>query len=419
MALNVITSVGTSLITNYIKYYNEYLNNLGFEEIDDSFREIEDKTISENDEYKDEYKSEIKNIKEQLKGWILKIKCIQWDDKENRDVEEINEKGYINKEACAELTSLIKFCELKKEDIEVYLMASDSISSHIISELLAETLDGYKVENCTIKVNYNEKNDCIKGLNINDEIIFKKEGISSIISRYQSVWENSYQNTYFNITGGYKGVIPIITLMGQVFDFTIFYSFENTNRIIEMPKIPMKYDDQFFNKFYNEFIEIEIEGGIDKKLARYDFLNDENVKTCLSEEDGLVTLSEIGFMLWDKYKSKFVTFYCPDDVYEDINSDKQKKVLDIILENSSNKELWDSHIKSEDTHKTVYKRGNNEERIYYFYNNNLLYIYKTFGVGQHDEHEKYINSVEFNESFKEEIIRNSKFRREYRKGEIY
>ena len=412
MALKVITSVGTSLITNYIKYYDEFLNDLGFEDISEEFEDIEYKIVSETDE--DDLKTERKKIKSELKKWILNTKCIQWESKNDKSVDEITEKDHINKEACAEITSLIKFCELKKQDIEVNLMASDSISSHIIAELLAETLDNHKINNYTINVKYNKKHDCIKGLNIHNEAKFKNEGISNIIKQYQPIWKNTYETTYFNITGGYKGVIPIITLMGQVFNFTIFYLFENTDRIIEMPKIPMKYDEDFFEDFYNEFKDIDENGCIHKKSVKHNFLENEGVKACLEEDDGLITFSEIGQILWEKFKSKFVVFYCPDDVFEDMKDERQKKVREIILAKADNRKLWGSNVKSEDSHKTVYiyTGEKNLARIYHFFDNNLLYIYKTFGNGQHSEHETYIKKQKFDEAFKNKIIKTSKQRKE-------
>ena len=136
----VITTVGASLFTNYRKENRD---------IDVHIDAIEDKAAGEYQAYTDR----IDRIKSSIADYL---------------------KDGHHDSASAEIDSLMKISKMHK-DITVYLLSTDTISSRIASELLKELLASKG-----FKVNFNEKQDVISGLQVNDSKAFMMEGLSNL-----------------------------------------------------------------------------------------------------------------------------------------------------------------------------------------------------------------------------------------------
>ena len=343
----IITTVGTSLFTNYNDKNNETLN-----------KDIKDESYSEYSEWKDE----IEEIKKKL------LSFAQTDN------------------ACAELTSIKKLQE-KYEDIEVYLIATDTIESVLICEVLEKVLDNVK---------FNPKYDVIDKLQIKNYKNFK-EGLSNLINRLYIIGSNYYGNVILNITGGYKAVIPYLTIFGQVNSVPLYYVFENSDSLISIPKIPLSIDEELFNKYWKEFDELTKEEILKKSSLSYDLLT--NMESLLEIDNEFVALNPLGNILWKRYREKFFIFYAPNEILEEI--EKQSDIKRILAT-----KFWqdtrDSKTERKNGH-LVYDDGKNVNRIFYFSEDEVIYVYKTFDSG-HDEYEKFINSTTVN---KEEIKENS------------
>lgn len=417
MDLKVITSVGTSLITNYNEVYEEHLedlNELNLEDISGLFIKLKDKSSKEIEENE----SDINKIKRNLKKWIENVKCENWENEDERDCEVEKSKKFINEKSCAEITSLIKFIQMKKSDLEVHLIASDTLMSCIIAEIIKECLNGFEKDKRKINMKFNKENDCIAGLQIEDSTKFSKEGFPNLLDCCQNIFNNCYGNAYFNITGGYKGVIPLVTIMGQVYGFTVFYTFENTNTIIEMPKMPIQVNENIFEENYDKFKLLEDVIDINDKRLGYEFINNEYVNPCLEfiydNKDKMVSLNCLGKILWNQYKSKYSIFYVLDDVWNEI--EKDKNLLD-VMQKKFGKEEWHSQEReqkgknSEKNGHKVYKQGSPLVRIYFYFDDatKMYYIYKCFV--NHDLHENYYTKNTFDEKLKNDIIKKSKLKK--------
>jgi putative CRISPR-associated protein (TIGR02619 family) len=343
----IITTVGTSLFTNYNEEKNETLN-----------KDIKDEPYSEYASWEDD----ISDIKEKL---------LLFAKKEN---------------SCAELTSIMKLQE-KYEDIEVYLIATDTIESVVVCEILKEVLDNVK---------FNPQYDVIDKLQIEKYKDFK-EGLSNLINRLYGIASNYYDNLILNITGGYKAVIPYLTIFGQVNSVPLYYVFENSDSLISIPKIPLSIDEALFDKYWKEFEQLSKEEVVEKSSLDYNFLRE--MESLFEVDDGLVALNPLGTILWRRYREKFFILYAPKEVLEEIakQSDIQR-----ILETKFWQETRESKTERKDGH-LVYDDGKNVNRIFYFSDDEVIYVYKTFDSG-HDEYEKYINNSSVN---KEEIKENS------------
>ncbi|WP_197051432.1 putative CRISPR-associated protein [Caloranaerobacter azorensis] len=353
----VITTVGTSIISNYRKgggtkldSYEKYLN--------ESFKNWEeDYSIS---------------MKKTLKDWMKKVK---------------------EEDISAEIKSLLK---IKKEEdccLEVYLITTDTVASNLCAQLIAEYFKEKK-DDC-IEVKYNPKTSNIKGLQIENRKKFVQQGLPNLINKISRIVNGYYDNVIFNITGGYKGVIPYLTIMAAVNGSSIKYIFEESNELITIPSLPLKIDEEVFSKYYFQLTRLEEGIGDYSKVKNEEFVAYSELEgKGLVEWDGKYAfLSPIGQIFFNRYRDRYFTFYCTKEIWEQIH--KEEDILRIIKTKFYSEENRES--KTEDKgngHKKVYDDGNNCNRIFYFVENGNIYIYKVFSR-DHDKYEQYIRTVKF------------------------
>ncbi len=409
----IITTVGLSLLRNYLVNFNDCLGkelNGYCEDISRKYKRVvaDEEAGCDCREYLKSNYLHVRDIKYSLKKWIKDVKCVNWH-KEGSYVEKNDTPNFINEQASAEIKSIIKFVKKHKEDVIVNLIATDSILSCIAAEVIKETIDSYEIDGNTIEVEFNIENDSIKELQVRDYEKFKKYGIANLLNRCNKIAPEGVSEVYLNITGGYKGVIPIMTLIGQVYNYKVIYIYEETETIVTLPNIPLKFDYEWFEKDFEVFNEISIGAEIDKieKISKgfFDKKEYKNYEFIFERADNLIDFTDAGTVLWKRFMQRKSIYYIPEDVFEKIDKDK-----DILTFLKSIKES--TEVKSEGSHKTVWKHRNNTERIYYFKDGEKTYIYKVFGKGgaEHDAHEKYIREVEFNDELKEKITNTAKAR---------
>ncbi len=373
----IITTVGTSLFTNAI---NSNVH------IDENYNEIKDRGIDEWDYYQN---NRLKELKEDV----------------------IKSDFFKNQKASAEIQSILKIVEEIKENVTVYLIATATISSRLAAEIIKEFNFLEHQSNYTIEVSFNPKTDVILGLQVKDRKKFEREGLVNLLNRIFFISEGYWENIRFNITGGYKALIPYMTILSQINQVSSYYIFEDSAdtdfslELMEIPQLPLKLDEAIFEKYFEEFYILDKSNIVDFASLKYEFIRDAN--SCLEVVDQkLVSLNSLGIMLFEKYKAEIFLFYTPDEVWEEIQ--RQKDILRIIRSKFYDKQERVHKNKTEQSHKTMFKDGNNSNRIYYFEMNEKIYIYKTFE--DHSLHERFIK-IQFDEDYKNNIIQNSKLRK--------
>lgn len=369
--MKIVTTVGTSLVTNIINPLKNKCNlNQKEKEALDNFSKLFKKDYKEKDTLSKEYDA--------LKDFI----------KENVSFDE---------KTSAEIKSLIaiqKNDKFKNFSVEIELIATDSILSPLCSDILKELLE----KNSNFKVNFDEKN-IIKDLQVADYKRYKN-GLINLLNRLNQIGSNGqyFGDMILNVTGGFKGVIPYMTIFGQVNKIPIFYIFEFTNALIEIPQVPIRIDEELFDKYWKELYLIDSSILAEKSKLDYSFIQDcENI---LEIEDNFIALNPLGKILWDKYRRENFIFYTTDEIYNEIK--KQTHIINIL----KNKFQWNYQNKTEPKNgHYVYDDGNNPYRIFYFKNGDDFYIYKTFE--DHDKYEKYLNDQK-NQIKKDEFIKQVK-----------
>ena len=350
--MKIITTVGTSLATNIINPLRSKCNISDEEQKAlECFSKIQQKDFKEKENYLKEYNF--------LKKFILK----------NIDFSE---------KTSAEVKSILALRKKYNDFLKIELIATDTIISPLCSEILKEILEE-NIENLEAKLD--EKN-IIKDLQVANYQRYKR-GLINLINRLN---EFAYNGEYFgemilNITGGFKGVIPYMTIFGQVNNIPIFYIFEFTNSLISIPQIPISIDESLFEKYFKEFYLIS------NDMIEVNKFSKEFLKECenlIEIDDGLVYINALGKILWDKYRQNNFIFYTTEDIYNEIL--KQQEIQRILKNKFSS--LYESKSESKNGH-LVYDDGDNPNRIFYFKKGDDFYIYKTFE--DHDKYIKYLN----------------------------
>lgn len=229
MNKKVITPVGTSLFTNYMKK-SDIINT--------DYDIIEDKAASKWTDYS----IYIERIRGKVKIWA--------ENKLKKTPQEIN--------ASAEITSLVKILEEVNDDLEVYLLATETVVSRLAAEILQAVLPSIERNGHKITVIFNpvhandQEKDVIEGLQVTDDERFQDVGLTSLFSRIKKISNDFKDEAILNITGGFKAVIPYLTIIGQLYEIPQCYIFEDTKTdgLLHIPQLPIQFDLGFAEQYY-------------------------------------------------------------------------------------------------------------------------------------------------------------------------
>ncbi len=394
----IITTVGASLFTNYMDIdVKSTFGEKNYKDIRDDINNLKNQGVSNYDNFK----YEIKELKETIENlWLKGIMKSQgnWV---------LTEKSFINFHASAEISSINKLLkEINENEIEIYFLTSDTVLSKLAAEILKHFFEEY---NLYQGINISAKIDTVTGINVLDRNKFLKIGLNNLIEKLNKISGEYFSNVILNITGGFKGLIPYLTIWAQIHYVPTVYIFEESEQLIKLPQTPITMDYGVFEK-YSDVIEKLAAGDIEQskkefieKNKLYDFPTD-----IIGEvKDGnfsLLYLEPLGLILWNKYKS-FKRIYLPkQSKYFDY---ADKKTLNIIFSemyekiNSFSLEdfriLKDNKIKHAQLEDTwVYKTHccSAQYRIQYKYEENKkLIIYNFVRIQSERDDKTYVQQM--------------------------
>ena len=178
---------------------------------------------------------------------------------------------------------------------------TDTPDGRLCSEVLKEWCS--KNWRCTVTLHE------VKDLQVKDADLFVREGIRNYLKLCIDLIEKNRfsHNVILNPTGGFKGIVPYTTLLGMIFSMPIYYIFENSDTLIKLPSIPINYDADIMDRCAERLSMIEEKTSILKNefWKGIDFNDKERFVSLIEEGGNNVTLSPIGFLLWERYKKDF------------------------------------------------------------------------------------------------------------------
>lgn len=283
----VLTTGGLSIFTNYLRQNND---------IKDKYDDLNTPNMTA-DKW-DQNKKSIDSIRKSVIEWAK--------DK---------------KDASAEIKSLIKLSNnYNQAPLDIYFIATDTILSKLAAEIIESTL----------KIQY--QNWVFKPIKVIDGLNVYSNDLKSIHTGYQELikYLNSvtFHGVIYNISGGYKAIIPIMTLIASLKKVNLCYIYEDSNKLIEIPPFPFEFDIKICNQFEdllnnlekNTFISIKDYEGYETKISS-DKQKSSILKSLILKEADQVSFSEIGFIIWEEWKNQQ-----PIHLFETTLKPEQKKI---------------------------------------------------------------------------------------------
>lgn len=236
----------------------------------------------------------------------------------------------------AEISSLLLFFESKglleinntniaKKDnfgYKIKLLISDTPQS----KFCAKIIQGYfnKKINDLIK-----DDDLITLCSLSEDGIKFNQGLKNLLTEVNSLIKNDrYDEIIFNITSGFKGIIPYLTLAGMCYENTrIIYLYETSPVIVSVPKLPVGFDVIAWNDNRAFLRTLEEISGIYSNVEQLPL--SEEFKNLFEIKNKKPILSSFGEFLNNEYerrkKEKALSEFGRGYILADLINDKGKK----------------------------------------------------------------------------------------------
>lgn len=346
----IITPVGTSLLTHLIEENKNLKNHVDT---------LANETSAKKSNFKDEYRILSEKGFNRIKGMDLS-------------------KKDVLKKSSAEIKSLTKMKVGENKNDVVYFLSSDTL----LGELCADVLSKFYVEKrIEIKEISGKLYKVISDLQVFDSDKFRKTGIKNYIEEVTKIINKpNNRNNYeiiLNATGGFKAIVPYTTLLGMIFSIPIIYIFEETENIIKLPPVPLKYDYELFSKYREKFESIANDvisyDDFRKNMSNEDY---ERCLTLVEIEDNKIMHTGIFYILWKKFIDDN-----PGPIPESKKKPEDKDHLREAREEPNRTPKFESFRKKLSEYKYIddfwYLKGCNEniKKVVKIGENNILHIY--------------------------------------------
>jgi putative CRISPR-associated protein (TIGR02619 family) len=265
----------------------------------------------------------------------------------------------VDEKTSAETKSLLKIQEKAGTPIDTRLIATETVASRLAAEILYPLLGG------KINASFEPERDVIKGLQIADRKRFEREGLVNLVTRIEELRSDETE-VCINITGGYKGVIPYLTIMGQVHGLPLYYIFEDTTELIRIPQAPISINWGLFEK-YSHILQDLANGITDwSDYKRKNSLNDEydDFQACIWQDGEFAELNAIGRMFWEKYQDSFLVKIHKASPYATDDRGNKREVQEALTELYKRLmiEISENELKSTDElHNHILKLGDQND----------------------------------------------------------
>jgi len=257
----ILTSCGLSILTNYLREFNIFPNEI--------------------------YKYSNVTQDEIDKNFLKKIK-IAIDDLKEKILTFNDEKL---KKLSAELNALVTFYNgnFNKNDFHM-LLHTDTY----LGKLSAEVLEVF-LKSKGLQVNKFLAKD-LKTSSLEEFQIALSEVVKDLSEVLEGYKASGYE-IVFNLTGGFKGVNAFLQTMASLYADKSIYIFETGNELLNIPRLPITIDMEFFEKNYDILRKLEL-GIYDKEIEKLP----QSIVMKIGDE---YTLSPWGEMVWQKFKNEY------------------------------------------------------------------------------------------------------------------
>jgi putative CRISPR-associated protein (TIGR02619 family) len=128
------------------------------------------------------------------------------------------------------------------------LLRSRAVEGDQVVYLVSETEDGQLCGERLVELTRSElgsraRSVVIEGLQVKDGKRFRQLGVRNLFDEIDRLRKDTTEEKVeLNATGGFKGMVPYLTLYGMFHDLPVSYIFEQSNTLIQLPRIPLAFD---------------------------------------------------------------------------------------------------------------------------------------------------------------------------------
>jgi putative CRISPR-associated protein (TIGR02619 family) len=291
----------------------------------------------------------------------------------------------------AEINSLNRM-NIQRGDKIVFL-CSDNAQGRICAEALENVIiEKYNINDADIEIKQ------IVDLQVYDAKKMREFGLKNFVKTVLLYLENdnirySY-DIILNPTGGYKGVLPFLTILGMLYGKKIAYIFEFADELIWLPPLPFTYNLQLFERAKPALEYIDKNVAVTKeeylsKIPNY-CESEEMLFMSFTEpfDDLKITISPIAFCFLSMNEQNdkvYIHTFAKEQLDKTDRADQLKinrliKSCKSSLWRTTHSETWNT------TDLLVIKKPKTAERLAGFYEKVNFYIITFFTV--HKEYER-------------------------------
>ena len=293
-------------------------------------------------------------------------------------------KDFLRK-ACAESNSLRAFGAGKND--RAILLHTDTPDGQICAEEIQKMLSD--------DLGLHSELEQVRGLQVTDAAKFRREGVQNLFAILEK-WcrpslDSQDHSIFLNINGGFKSVVPYLTLFGQLHLLPVIYLFERSDQLITLPPVPIQYDYERLSRAREALLALVKQGVMPKR----DFLNlipslahheRDWYESLLEVEDDQATLSAFGLLLTEALKRDRAEVYlspAASKQYGD-SSGAAKEQFTFMLERVA-EPLWrqGKRHRFAETDLSVFKPGKTSERMACIVHGTKVYVCELL---RHDEY---------------------------------
>ncbi|MGH7097118.1 MAG: putative CRISPR-associated protein [Stellaceae bacterium] len=261
---------------------------------------------------------------------------------------------------------------------QIVLLHSDTLDGKVCASEVAELLrSSFGIANPVL--------ERVEGLQVNDATRFRSHGIRSLFRHLDDYAEMVGEDgpILLNITGGFKSVVPYVTLYGMLRGQRVVYLFEQSSELISLPLAPLSFDWDRLARAANALTalkrqQIMSEAEFNARLPDLG-AGDREWYGCLVEQiDGLLAPSAFGEMVYaaiDAAVSTPVFISSEADAAFKQSKGAVREQYAFILSRIANPLLRRMHLHGVSNSDLLYwKPGNTAERVGYFLKDRNIYV---------------------------------------------
>lgn len=266
----------------------------------------------------------------------------------------------------AEMHSLMRLSV--NADDEVYLLYTDTDEGNICTIELKKIIESEFQAKCISRR--------IDKLQVKDAKKFRLTGIQNLFSAIDRICDGvEPEQVVLNVTGGFKAVVPYITLFGLLRHYRLVYIFERSKELLYLPPVPITYDYECLGQARTAIAKLEETGGMSRREfeqyipAGFSYHDRQWFDILVEEVDGLVAPSAFAMLLFGGRDERQATVYLSPAAKKALdNSENVSKQQFLFMLSRVADPLWRQHklhsLKTETNRLECYKPGNTAERMF-------------------------------------------------------